>query len=347
MSAPQDILFERRGALAVATLNRPKALNSLTHDMCVAYDRQLAAWAEDESVQAVLLKGAGERAFCAGGDVRVVWRAGKNGEALTADFFRDEYRMNRRIKVFPKPHIAILDGVTMGGGVGISLHGSHRVATERTLIAMPETGIGLFPDVGGTHFLSRLPDGLGLYLGLTGARMKAADARYAGLATDYVPSDRLDELEAALAKDDDIAAAIRGLSADPGPAPLAEHEAAIARCFVQDSLEAVIDALAAEPGDWAAKTLSILRERCSPTSLKVTFEALRRAAKLDFDAAMTMEYRLSQAFMKGHDFYEGIRALLIDKDNAPAWDPASLAEVTPGMVEAHFAPLGDRDLSFD
>jgi enoyl-CoA hydratase/carnithine racemase len=347
MNAPQDILFERSGGLAIATLNRPKALNSLTLDMCVTYERQLAAWAGDDSVQAVVLKGAGERAFCAGGDVRAIWRAGKDGEPLTADFFRAEYRMNRRIEVFPKPHVALLDGVTMGGGVGISLHGSHRVATERTLIAMPETGIGMFPDVGGTHFLSRLPGGLGLYLGLTGARMKAADALHAGFATDFVPSGRLNELEAALAGPGDIAAAVRDLSTDPGPAPLIEHQAAIERCFVQDSLEAVIDALAGEPGDWAAKTLSVLTERCSPTSLKVTFEALRRAAKRDFDAAMTMEYRLSQAFMAGRDFYEGIRALLIDKDNAPAWDPASLAEVTPSMVEAYFAPLGDRDLSFD
>ncbi len=347
MSTPQDILYERRGGLAIATLNRPKALNSLTLDMCLDYDRQLAAWAVDDSVHAVILKGAGERAFCAGGDVRAIWRAGKDGEPLTADFFRAEYRMNRRIEVFPKPHIAVLDGVTMGGGVGISLHGSCRIATERTLIAMPETGIGLFPDVGGTHFLSRLPGGVGLYLGLTGARMKAADALFAGLATDYVPSGRLDELEAALARDRDMAATVRDLSADPGPAPLAEHRAAIERCFLQDSLEAVLDALAGEPGEWAAKTLSVLRERCSPTSLKVTFEALRRAATLDFDAAMVMEYRLSQSFMAGHDFYEGIRALLIDKDNTPAWDPAALTGVTPEIVEAHFAPLGDRDLSFD
>ncbi len=347
MSMAQDILFERKDGLAVTTLNRPGALNALTLEMCEAYDRQLVSWAADESVRAVVIKGAGERAFCAGGDVRAIWQAGKKGEALTADFFRAEYRMNRRIEVFPKPHIAFLDGVTMGGGVGISLHGHHRVATERTLIAMPETGIGLFPDVGGTHFLSRLPGGLGLYLGLTGARMKAADALYAGFATHYVPSNRLDEVETELAKADDIDAVLRDLSEDPGPAPLAEHRAAIERCFVQDSVEAALDALAAEPGDWAAKTLITLKERCSPTSLKVTFEALRRAAKLDFDAAMVMEYRLSQAFMAGHDFYEGIRALLIDKDNAPAWDPASLAGVTDDLVEAHFAPPAAGELSFD
>jgi len=343
----EDILFECSGGLAVATLNRPKALNSLTHEMCLAYDRQLAAWTQDASVTAVVLKGAGDRAFCAGGDVLAIRTAGKDGNSLTADFFRDEYRMNRRIEVFPKPHIALLDGVTMGGGVGVSLHGSHRIATERTLIAMPETGIGLFPDVGGTYFLSRVPGGLGMYLGLTGARMKAADALHAGFATHYIKSERLADLEAALAEAKDAAAVVEDLSEDPGPAPLSEQSAAIERCFVQESVEAIYDALGNEPGEWAAKTLSTLQEQCSPTSLKVTFEALHRAAKLDFDAAMVVEYRLSQAFMAGPDFYEGIRARLVDKDQKPAWTPATLAEVTPNMVEAHFAPLGDRDLSFD
>ncbi len=347
MSQLQDILFERKGGLAVGTLNRPKALNALTLEMCVTYDRQLAAWAADERVRAVLVKGAGERAFCAGGDVLAIWRAGKAGEPLTADFFRAEYRMNRRIKVFPKPHVALLDGVTMGGGVGISLHGSHRVATERTLIAMPETGIGLFPDVGATHFLSRLPGGLGLYLGLSGARMKAADAVFAGFATDYVPSDRLDRLEAALASSSDATATLQEFVADPGPAPLAEHRAAIERCFVQDSMEAILGALADESGEWAAKTLNTLNKRCAPASLKVSFEAIRRAADLDFDTAMVTEFRLSQAFLADRDFYEGVRALLIDKDNAPAWNPANLAAVTPERVEAHFGQPADGDLTFD
>ena len=352
MAAAYDILFEVKGGFAVATLNRPEALNALTLDMCQRYDKQLAAWAADSKVRAVALAGAGERAFCAGGDVRAVWRAGKAKQPLTARFFRDEYRMNRRIKTFPKPHIALLDGVTMGGGVGISVHGGHRIATERTLIAMPETGIGLFPDVGATYFLSRLPGGLGFYLGLTGVRMKAADALYAGFATDYVPSARLDELMAALGaakptSKEDVSALIRDFAEDPGPAPLASKRQAIGRCFMQETLDDVLDALTHEPDDWSDETLKILKTRCSPTSLKVTFEALQRAAKMDFDAAMVMEYRLSQAFMAGPDFYEGIRALLIDKDNNPAWDPATLAGVTKDLVETYFTPPAAGDLTFD
>ena len=333
--------------MGLVTLNRPGALNALTQAMCETYERRLADWAGDEAVRAVLIKGAGERAFCAGGDVRAIWESGKAGGPLTATFFRAEYRMNRCLKVFPKPHIALLDGVTMGGGVGISIHGSHRIASERTLFAMPETGIGLFPDVGATHVLPRLAGGLGPYLGLTGARLKAADACYSGIATQFVPAERLAELEQALVGDPDIDRVLAGFTADPGPAPLAEHRAVIDRCFTQETLEGVLEALAKEPGAWAAETLKLLETRCSPTSLRVTFEALRRGAGLDFDAAMVMEYRLSQACMAGHDFYEGIRALIIDKDKAPAWKPASLAGVTDDIVEAHFAPLGTRDLTFD
>lgn len=347
MTLDQDILFERRDGLAVVTLNRPKALNALTLEMCLVHEGQLAEWARDPRVRAVLIKGAGERAFCAGGDVRAIWAAGKAGGSLTADFFLGEYRMNRRVKVFPKPYIALIDGVTMGGGVGISIHGSRRVATERTLFAMPETGIGLFPDVGATYVLPRLAGGLGLYLGLTGARLKSADAVYAGIATHYVPADKLDALEDMLAGAADVEAALDALSADPGHAPLAEHREAIDRCFTKGSVEAVVDALAAEPGAWAAKTRDHLLTRCSPTSLKVTFEALRRGVTLDFDRAMMMEYRLSQACMAGHEFYEGIRALIIEKDNAPAWRPATLAGVTPDIVEAHFAAPASGDLTFE
>lgn len=347
MSTAQDILFEVRDGLGLVTLNRPAALNALTLEMCRVYERQLGAWAEDKAVRAVLIQGSGERAFCAGGDVRAIWRAGKAREPLTAEFFQAEYRMNRRIKVFPKPHIAVLDGVTMGGGVGISIHGSHRIATERTLFAMPETGIGLFPDVGTTHFLPRIRGGLGLYLGLTGARLHAADALFCGIATHYVPAARLGDLVPALARGSDIGAVLGEFAADPGQAALSAQRSSIDRCFVQDTLEAVLDALAQEPGDWAAKTLEGLKTRCSPTSLKLTFEALRRGAKLDFDAAMIMEYRLSQACMAGHDFYEGIRALLIDKDNAPKWDPATLAGVTQELVDAHFEAPPGGDLRFD
>lgn len=346
MTDTSDILFELRGGLGVVTLNRPRALNALTLPMCIALDEQLAAWDADAAVQAIVIRGEGDRAFCAGGDVRAIWEAGRRGEPLTADFFRAEYRLNRRIRTCRTPYIALIDGITMGGGVGVSIHGSHRVASERTVIAMPETGIGLFPDVGATYVLPRLPGSLGLYLGLTGVRVKAADALYSGLATHYVPSARLSALEETLC----VAPVPDRMLADftetpEGAPPLAAHRETIDRCFAADSVEAILAALETEGSGFAAQTLETLETR-SPTSLKITFEALRRGARLSFDAAMVMEYRLSQACMAGHDFYEGIRALLIEKDNAPKWSPADLEGVPPALVERHFAPLGDRDLTF-
>ncbi len=347
MNDTSDIQFEVRGRAGFITLNRPKALNALTLPMIEAMDARLAVWATDPAVDAVVVRGAGERAFCAGGDVRAIWQAGKDGDSLTRDFFRAEYRLNRRIKVFAKPYVAVLDGITMGGGVGVSVHGSHRVATERTLFAMPETRIGLFPDVGASHFLPRLAGKLGLYLGLTGARLKAADALYAGVATHYVDSARLPELEEALAaKGADVGAALAGVTSDPGPAPLVRHRAAIDGCFVGVTVEGIIAALEDAGGDWAATTLEALRA-ASPTSLKITAEELRRGARLEFDACMSMEFRLSQACLARHDSYEGIRAAVIDKDNAPSWQPAALADVGAEMVAAHFAPPPGGDLTFD
>ncbi len=343
MSDNGDIQFDVRGRAGFVTLNRPQALNALTLPMIEAMDAQLAAWATDPGVELAVVRGVGERAFCAGGDVRAIWQAGKDGDPLTRDFFRAEYSLNRRIKVFPKPYVALIDGIAMGGGVGVSVHGSHRVATERTLIAMPETRIGLFPDVGASQFLPRLAGKLGLYLGLTGARLKAADARHAGIATHYIESARLPDVEAALA-DGDVT--LTGLTGDPGPAPLAEHRAAIDRCFAGVTVEGIIEALEDEGGDWAETALKALRT-ASPTSLKITIEALRRGARLDFDASMSMEFRLSQACLARHDSYEGIRAAVIDKDNTPRWQPADLADVSAELVAAHFAPLPGGDLTFD
>ena len=352
MTVEQDIRFERRNGLAVVTLNRPKALNALTLEMCRVYDAQLADWAKDPAVAAVLIKGEGERAFCAGGDVRAIWEGVRDGGDLPAAFFAAEYRMNRRIFHFPKPYIALIDGITMGGGVGVSIHGSHRIATENTLFAMPETGIGLFPDVGATYALPRLPGKLGLYLGLTGARLKAADCLYAGIATHFVPRDRLDDLETALAETDwggepaqAADRAINAVAGDPGPASLAAHRDTIDRCFADESVDAILAALMAEGDDWAAKTRADLLTR-SPTSLRVSLRAIRDGARLAFDEAMTVEYRLSQACMAGHDFSEGVRALIIDKDNAPQWRPSSLAEVSDQAVETYFQPPGAGDLVF-
>lgn len=354
MSGAPEILFELRGGVGFVLLNRPNALNALGLSLIEAFDARLEAWATDPAVKAVVVRGAGERAFCAGGDVRSIWEGGRTVGGPASDLFRREYTLIRRIKVLPKPYIALVDGIAMGGGVGVCVHGSHRVATERTMIALPETRIGLFPDVGSAHFLPRLPGALGLYLGLTGVRLKAADALYAGLADHYVESARLPVLETALAAADwasgdphaVASTTIEAFASDPNAAPLGEYRAAVDRCFGQDSVAAILAALEAEGGDWAERTLETLGA-CSPTSLKVTFEQLRRGAALGFDDAMIMEFRLSQAFLARHDFHEGIRAIVIDKDNAPKWRPDTLAEVTPDLVEAHFAPLGDSELRFD
>ncbi len=354
MTGSDDVLFQQRGGTGFILLNRPEALNALTLGMIHAIMPQLREWQADQSIKAVVIAGEGDRAFCAGGDVRAVYDSGRSGGTLTAEFFRDEYSLNRMIHVFSKPYVALIDGITMGGGVGLSVHGSHRVATERTMLAMPETGIGLFPDVGATYFLPRLPGKLGLFLALTGWRLNAADARYCGLATDYVESGEVPALveqfaaaawDTAIPPEETVDRIIDGVKAQPGPASLADHRNTIDRCFAADSVDAILAALDAESGEWAAKVGALIRKH-SPTSLKVAFMQFARGAEMDFDQAMIEEYRMSQAFMAGPDFYEGIRALLIDKDQNPRWQPDELAAVTPEMVEAHFRSLGDSDLSF-
>jgi enoyl-CoA hydratase len=353
MTEDDDILFDRQGALGVVTLNRPRALNALTLDMIRRFEPRLAEWAADDGIAAVLVRGTGERAFCAGGDIRAIWESCRGDGRLARDFFREEYRLDRRVFTFPKPYVALIDGVTMGGGVGVSIHGSHRVATERTVFAMPETGIGLFPDVGAGYALPRLPGALGLYLGLTGRRLGAADCLYAGIATHYVESAHLDQLRGALAEvvASELPAAMveRVLdlfSADPGVSELLSEQGAVDRCFGQDSLEGIFAALEAEDSAWAADTLAALA-RCSPTSLKIAFRQIRRGAGLDFESAMKMEFRLSQACVAGHDFPEGIRAAVIDKDNKPDWQPARLEEVSEALIDRHFGPQEAPDLTFD
>jgi enoyl-CoA hydratase len=339
-----DIFAEMRGGLARVVLNRPKALNALTLPMIHQLDRWLAAWANDPAVAAVVLTGAGDRAFCAGGDIRSLDDAKRSGDRVTEIFFFDEYRFNRRIHRYPKPYISLIDGIVMGGGVGVSINGRTRVVTERALFAMPETGIGFFPDVGGSFFLSRCPGEIGMYLALTGARIKAADLIYAGLATHYAPHARLGELAAALERDPSERP-LTALTDNPGAAPLAAHRATIDRCFAADSVEAIVDALAREGGEWAAATRATLLQK-APLSLKVTQRQIRAGARLDFEDCMVMEYRLSQRFMAGSDFFEGVRAVLVDKDNQPRWQPDRLEAVSDAMVEACFAPLGARDLTF-
>ncbi|MCA1908226.1 MAG: enoyl-CoA hydratase/isomerase family protein [Magnetospirillum sp.] len=322
-----EIIFARQGDIGLAVLNRPKALNALTLDQVHAMHTRLDAWAKDDAVKAVVIEGAGDKAFCAGGDIRALYDACKAGEMeYVASFYRDEYRLNRKIKTYAKPYVALIDGIVMGGGVGVSVHGRYRVATERTLFAMPETGIGFFPDVGGAFFLPRCPGQVGLYLGLTGARLKAADCLYAGIATHYVPSARMDELKAALsASGDDVEAVLSRFHVDPGAAPLAENREVIDRCFSAASYDGVLAALAAEGEGFAAQTLAAIKGK-SPSANKVAFEQIRRGARLDFDSCMKMEFRLSQVWAPGADFVEGIRAVIVDKDGKPHWSETASDE---------------------
>jgi len=353
-----DIKLTRAGALARVLLDRPKALNALTLPMIETLAPALTAWAADEGVAAVLVEGAGERAFCAGGDVRAVWEKGRAGgprgdDDLTVVFFREEYRLNRQIHRFPKPYVAFLDGITMGGGVGLSVHGSHRIVTERTMFAMPETGIGLFPDVGGTWFLTRAPGRLGEYLALTGARLKGRDVIDSGIGTHFVPSGRLEDLTRTLSETrwqagherGQVTAAIEDAAGDPGPSEIGPHRAVIDRCFGEESVEAILDALARDGSDFARETRDGLLKK-SPTSLKVVFAQLRRGAGLAIEDALRMEFRIVQRCMDGHDFFEGIRAVLVEKDHAPKWNPDRLDAVAAADVEGYFAPLGARELTF-
>jgi enoyl-CoA hydratase len=356
VSGADEILLGREGGLATLTINRPQALNALTLDNYRRFAPALRAWAADPSVHAVVVRGAGERAFCAGGDVRAVYEAGRgiSGDRdLPAVFFREEYELIREIHRFPKPYLAIIDGITMGGGAGISVNGSYRVATERTLFAMPETGIGLFPDVGATRFLNRCPGHVGRYLGLTGARLKAADTLYCGLATHFVARERVEELIAALRRPEQrgIQQVLSRFAVDPGPATLAALRPAIDRCFAADTIEQVLGALDAEAAaggegaGWAGETHDTLLTK-SPTSLKITLRQLQLGREYDLEAALALEYRLTQHVMAAHDFYEGVRAMLIDKDQTPRWRPATLTEVGDAMVEGYFGSIGDREMRF-
>lgn len=341
-----DVLFEQRGGLGLITLNRPKALNALTRDMCLAMTAQLAEWRRDDGVKTVAIRGTGERAFCAGGDIRTLYEAGKAGAPEALNFYREEYRLNTAIKHFPKPYIALLHGIVMGGGVGVSVHGSHRVASETVTFAMPETGIGLFPDVGGSYFLPRCPGELGMYLALTGARLNTADTLYAGVATHFVPARDTEALLAALEGGSEPDMALRSFTESPAASQLGGIREAIDRTFAEDSLEGLLAAIEADGGEWATKTLSILRGK-SPTSLKITFRQMREGARLSFDDCMRMEFRMVNRVMGGHDFYEGVRAAIIDKDNAPRWNPAALAELSSAEVDSYFAPLGAGELTLD
>lgn len=352
MTDTADIIVSQRGHIGFLLLNRPRALNALTRDMCLAIKAQLDQWANDDSVAAVVIEGEGEKSFCAGGDVLKVAQAAKTGSADAPLFFRDEYRMNSAIHHFPKPYVALIDGITMGGGVGISVHGRYRVASEKTLFAMPETNLGLIPDVGGSYFLPRLPGKLGLYLALTGYRARAADCVYLGLATHYVPSDAQTGMKARLAEASlpigpaEVGVILDDFAREPGDAPLAAYRQQIDTHFAKDTVGAIIDSLRQDPSQWAQDTYKDLLTK-SPTSLELSFKAYEKGASLSLDACLQMEYRIVNRILKlDKDFFEGVRAILVDKDRNPTWTPARLADIDPDIIDAHFKDMGENELSF-
>ncbi|CAB3237938.1 unnamed protein product [Arctia plantaginis] len=341
-SQEQDVVFETLNNAGIITLNRPKALNALNTSMVTKLLPQLREWESQKSL--VIVKGAGDKAFCAGGDVKSA--IDKN---VGPNFFHTEYNVNYLIGKYKIPYIAIINGITMGGGLGVSVHGRYRIATEKTMIAMPETKIGLFPDVGGSYFLPRLQVNLGLYLGLTGDRLKGNDVVKSGIATHYVPSKRLYELEVLLSRctsDGEINSLLNNFHESSDEFSLSSNIKHINYCFAASSIEEIIERLEKVNNEWSEKTLKTLHQMC-PGSLKITLRALQRGAQLDLSQCLQMEYRLACRAIENNDFPEGVRALLIDKDNNPKWKPASLAEVDDDYVEGYFVRLPqDKELQF-
>lgn len=333
----EDVLISVENGVGRITLNRPGALHALTTDMCVAMTDALLGWRDDAAVKAVLIDHSGERGFCAGGDIRMLAESGAADGVKARAFFFIEYRLNALLMAYPKPTIAVMDGVVMGGGVGIALPCKVRVVTERTTFAMPETGIGLFPDVGGGWHLPRLPGKTGLWLALTGARIKGADCLVLGLGTHFVESGKVADLKAAVVAGDLDAAA--KLGSDPGPAPLAPHRETLDRLFSGATVEAIVAALEADGSDWAKAQLATLKTK-SPQTMKVALRQLQLGgAAKTFAENMVTEYRIGARVVAMHDFLEGVRAVIIDKDNAPKWNPATLEGVSEAMLDAIFAPL--------
>lgn len=335
-TAQPALVARREGIAGTLLMNRPKALNALTLEMIRDFAQAIDAWKDDAAVQLVVLEGAGGRAFCAGGDVRAVREAAIAGDAAAVEaFFAEEYAVNTGIATFPKPWVSLIDGVCMGGGIGVAVHNGPRVVTEHVLVAMPETAIALFPDVGTSYVLPRLPGAIGTWLALTGARLNGADSVHAGLATHFVPRAKLADLRAALLAEG--AAAVDRFAEAPAEASFAPHREAIDRCFSRDSVAAILAALDAEGSEWAASQAKVLR-RMSPTSLCVSLELLRRGAQQDLAGCLATELALTRVVVNQHpDFREGVRSVLVDKDGAPSWQPATIAEVDPKAIEAMFA----------
>lgn len=339
--ATEDIRREQKGALALITLQRTRALNALT----IAMRSELAAWfpafSRDPNTYAVVFHSASPKAFSAGSDVREVATLGRSDMTAARQTFADEYALNWRLECFSKPTVSLIDGMVMGGGVGISLYGTHRIAGEKYRFAMPETKIGLFPDVGVCHALSRMPDNMGLYLGLTGRMIGRADAYALGLVTHCIPAAEFPTIIDGLANTEPVDPLLDNRHADPGPGEHDGKRDLIARCFSADDVPGIIARLQSESGkdaDWARAVAAELRER-SPLSLAVTLRHIRASKSRDLREVLETDYRLACRFLKDHDFYEGVRALIVEKDNAPKWRPARLEDVTTEQVARYFAPL--------
>ncbi len=339
-----DLIVTTDGPIGRIRLNRPKAIHALTTPMCVGVLEALEAWRSDDGVRAIIIDHAEGRGFCAGGDIRMLADSGAKDGAEARQFFHTEYRMNHRLFTYAKDTVAFMDGITMGGGVGISQPCRYRVATENTKFAMPETGIGLFPDVGGGWYLSRLPGRIGQFLALTGHRLDGAETFALGLATHYLPSEQVEEAKRRIAADPTaIAATLDALSTEPGPAALLDKRAEIDRLFASDKLEDIYAALEADGGEFAAATLATLKTK-SPQTMKVSLKLLHDGKGMaTFADEMRQEYAVGARVVQRHDFLEGVRAVIVDKDNAPSWEPATPEGVSDHVIDQIFAPLPDAE----
>ncbi len=335
MSTEDSIIARRDGRTGRILLNRPQALNALDLDMIRVLTRVLMEWRDNAHVHVVVIEGAGNRAFCAGGDIRALRDAVLGGNRAAADaFFSEEYALNRLIAGYPKPYVALIDGICMGGGIGVSVHAPYRVATEHAMFAMPETAIGFFPDIGATFFLPRLPGRIGTWLGLTGARVQGADAVHAGFATQFTPRTEIAGLSAALAREG--AAALAQFAAPLPAFSVAAQRVAIDHCFAAETVPEIAQRLAADGGEWAHQALEMMRG-VSPSALCWTLTALQRGADLTLPQALDAEFALTHTTMRHPDFAEGVRAMVVDKDRKPRWQPARIEDVDPATIAAMFA----------
>ena len=347
-----DLIVRRENAAGVIRLNRPRALNALTLEMTRGIAAALDAFEADPAVSLILLEGAGERGLCAGGDIRGLYESARAGGDLGKMFWREEYILNARIAAFPKPYVALMDGIVMGGGIGLSAYGSHRVVTDKSKIGMPEVGVGFFPDVGGTWLLSRAPGELGTYFGLTGTAMTGADAVYAGLADVVVGSNQLPALREALTwvpggvTRANVRTIIARFAMPNAVAPIAARQPLIDALFSQDSIEEIVTALAHHTSEFAQAALQTMLGN-SPTGLKLTLKLLRLARhSSSLEECLAREYRAALEIFVNHDFPEGIRAAVIDKDRNPRWSPARLEDVTPELIARYLVPRGQDELIF-